>query len=34
MANKLTDEALACLDVIEDNGFLKQLTEMLLKRKN
>lgn len=34
MANKLTDEALACLDVIEDNGFLKQLTDMLLKRKN
>ena len=34
MANKLTDEAMACLEVIEDNGFLKQLTEMLLKRKN
>lgn len=33
-ANKLTNEAMACLDIIEDNSFLKQLTEMLLNRKN
>lgn len=33
-ANAITDEALVCLEKIGGNTFLKELTEMLLKRKN
>ena len=34
IADGLTNEAMKCLEVINDNTFLKQLTEMLLNRKN
>ncbi|MBP3267399.1 MAG: polyprenyl synthetase family protein, partial [Ruminococcus sp.] len=34
IAGNITDEALRCLEKFEDNSFLRQLTEMLLKRKN
>ena len=32
MADEITNEALACLDKIENSSFLRELTEMLLKR--
>ncbi|MBQ1519489.1 MAG: polyprenyl synthetase family protein [Ruminococcus sp.] len=34
IAGNITDEAMRCLEKFEDNSFLRQLTEMLLKRKN
>ena len=34
LADKATSEAIEWLDAIEDNAFLKELTEKLLKRKN
>lgn len=34
IADEITAEALECLDRIENNSFLRKLTEMLLKRKN
>ncbi|MBR6967529.1 MAG: polyprenyl synthetase family protein [Ruminococcus sp.] len=34
IANDITEEALACLDIFGNDPFLVQLTEMLLKRKN
>jgi geranylgeranyl diphosphate synthase type II len=34
IANAVTDEALSCLKVFGNDGFLTELTEMLLKRKN
>jgi len=33
IADSITDEAVQCLDFIEDNKFLKELTLMLLRRK-
>ena len=32
MADEITSEAIACLDKIENSSFLRELTEMLLKR--
>ena len=34
LADKATSEALEWLDSVEDNAFLKELTEKLLRRKN
>lgn len=34
IAEGITEEAMACLEKFNDNTFLRQLTEMLLKRKN
>ena len=34
IANAVTDEALGCLEKFGSDEFLRELTEMLLKRKN